>query len=59
MGDECIRPYSFKIYGNPDTRQFSGFEVASVPVEYLYRDPLVFLRDPDHLAFVLHKLREV
>lgn len=59
MGESCIRPYAFKIYGDPQSRVFTGFEITSIGVEYLYRDPTIFLKDPDHLAFVLHKLREV
>ena len=62
MGPNCISPYAFKmvkIYGDSQARRFDAFEVASVGVEYLYKDPLAFERDSDHLRFVLHKLWEV
>ncbi len=59
MGGQCIDPYAFKEYRNPATGELYAFEVASVGVEYLYRSPMVFVNDPDHLRFVLHKLKEV
>lgn len=59
MGGECVHPYAYKIYGDPQTRQFTSFEVASLGVEYLYRKPWTFVNDPELLDFVLHKLKGV
>ncbi len=59
MDGHCVSPYAYKRYADTVTGDLYAFEVSSVGVEYLYRNPLSFAADPDHLAFVLHKLREV
>ena len=58
MGDNCIDKYAFKEYLD-ETGSYTGFEVATVGVECLYRKPWVFLKDSDHLLFVLRLLGKV
>lgn len=62
MGDHCIHPYAYKVYGDDSViraRAYTDFEIGSMGVEWLYRDVSVFERDPDHLRHVLKLLREV
>ena len=59
MGEHCIHPYAYKVYGDPQQRVFVDFEVGSMGVEWLYRDVSAFERDPEHLEHVLKLLREV
>ena len=59
MGGRCIDPYVFKEYRDSSTGDLYAFEVASMGVEYLYRQPWLFAKDPSHLRFALHNLLEV
>ena len=57
MGGKCVSPYAYKEYRNPSTGDLYAFEVASMGVEYLYRNPLAFRNDPEMLEFVLNKIK--
>lgn len=51
VGHGCIDPYAFKLYED------GGYELLSLGVEMLYREPLAFRRDPGMLKWLLDVLR--
>ena len=59
VGRRCIDPYAYKEYRDQDTGGLVDFEVAPVGVQYLYADPRSLMRDPELLAFAVHKIWRV
>lgn len=47
VGKECIDPYAFKDYGG------EAYELLSLGIEMLYREPLKYVHDPDMLKWLL------